>query len=278
MLLFPNAKINLGLAVTQKRSDGYHNLQTVFYPVALSDILEFVEDPGLPKGKLKLKLTGIRIEGEPMDNLCAKAYYLLHNEYKLPGLSVHLHKIIPIGAGLGGGSSDAAFMLRGLNNHFNLNIPVEKLEEYASRLGSDCTFFIRNQPLFAFEKGDKFRDIPLTLDACYIMLVHPGIHITTAEAYTQIIPAVPEKSPETIVQLPLEEWKNELKNDFEKHIFRLYPEISMIKDNLYRLGAKFAALSGSGSCVFGIFSEMPEVPDEFLSYFHWCGKMKSQIE
>jgi len=278
MLLFPNAKINIGLSITEKRSDGYHNLQTVFYPIGLCDLLEFVEDPGLSKGQLNLVLTGIRVEGETMNNLCAKAYSLLHNDYDLPGLSVYLHKVIPIGAGLGGGSSDAAFMLKGLNDHFSLAIPDEKIEKYASSLGSDCAFFTRNHPVAAYEKGDAFRNIQLTLDDYFIMLVQPRIHVSTSEAYSQVIPGIPGKSPEMIVQLPVNEWKNELKNDFEKSIFRLYPEIGMIKEKLYALGALYASMSGSGSSVFGIFREMPMVPEEFNKYFNWCGKMKSKME
>jgi 4-diphosphocytidyl-2-C-methyl-D-erythritol kinase len=278
MLLFPNAKINLGLSITEKRPDGYHNLQTVFYPIGLSDMLEFVEDPKVQKGELKLTVTGISVEGDPMNNLCAKAYRLLHSDFGLPGLSVHLHKIIPVGAGLGGGSSDAAFMLRGLNSHFNLSIPTRKLEEYAARLGSDCAFFIRNQPVFAHERGNVFRDIQLALDDYFIMLVHPRIHISTSEAYSQISPSILEKSPEKIVQLPVKEWKDALQNDFEKNILVKYPEIRMIKERLYASGAIYACMSGSGSSVFGIFSEMPSVPADFDRYFHWRGVLRSKPE
>ena len=213
-----------------------------------------------------------------MNNLCVKAYQLLHNDFGLPGISVHLHKIIPIGAGLGGGSSDAAFMLRGLNTHFNLSIPPEKLEEYAARLGSDCAFFIRNHPVFACEKGNVFKDIQLDLDDYYILVVHPQIHISTAEAYSQIIPAMPEKSPEEIVQIPVTKWRDKLKNDFENNSLQQYPEIKMIRDRLYETGAVYACMSGSGSSVFGIFSEKPSVPEALDKYFHWCGKLKKEIE
>lgn len=278
MLLFPNAKINLGLSVTEKRPDGFHSLQTVFYPIGLSDVLEFVEDPKVQKGQMDLTVTGVSIDGDPMNNLCAKAYHLLHHDFLLPGLAVHLHKIIPVGAGLGGGSSDAAFMLRGLDSHFNLSIASGKLEEYAARLGSDCAFFIRNHAVFAYERGNIFREIQLALDDYFILLIHPGIHISTAEAYSQIIPAFPEKSPEKIVLMPVKEWKNLLLNDFEKNILVRYPEIRMIKESLYASGAIYACMSGSGSSVFGIFSEKPSVPAGLDGYFNWCGKLKAGME
>jgi 4-diphosphocytidyl-2-C-methyl-D-erythritol kinase len=276
MLFFPNAKINLGLSVTEKRSDGYHNLLTVFYPIGLSDILEFVEDPMLPEGHCTLSLTGIEVEGDPANNLCSKAYQLLHGDYGLPGISAHLHKIIPVGAGLGGGSADAAFMLRGINSFFELSIADSTLEEYASFLGSDCAFFIRNRPVSASERGNLFRDLALSLGDYYLALICPPVHIRTSEAYSRVIPSLPEITPEKIVQLPVKEWKKELKNDFEKSLFPLYPEIARIKEKLYSLGALYASMSGSGSSVFGIFSEMPSVSDEFPGCFHWCGSMKPE--
>jgi 4-diphosphocytidyl-2-C-methyl-D-erythritol kinase len=277
MLLFPNAKINLGLSVTEKRPDGYHNLLTVFYPIGLSDILEFVEDPKHQRGQCSLTLTGIRVDGDPVNNLCCKAYRLLSDDYDLPGVSAHLHKVIPVGAGLGGGSADAAFMLRGVSQLCKLSIANEKLEEYASRLGSDCAFFIRNLPVSASERGNKFRDLQLSLDDYYLALICPPVHISTPEAYSRVIPAVPEKTPERIVQGPVMEWKEELKNDFEKSIFSLHPEIARIKDTLYSMGALYASMSGSGSSVFGIFNEMPAVSHEFPDCFHWCGPLKREI-
>jgi len=278
MLLFPNAKINLGLSVTEKRPDGYHNLLTVFYPIGLSDILEFVEDPKLQRGQCSLTLTGLGVDGDPVNNLCSIAYRLLYDDYDLPGISAHLHKVIPVGAGLGGGSSDAAFMLRGIRHFFELSITDEKLGEYASRLGSDCAFFIRNLPVSASERGNKFRDLRLSLDDYYLALICPPIHIRTSEAYSRVIPAVPEKTPERIVHLPVKDWKGELKNDFEKSIFSLYPEIAGIKDKLYSMGALYASMSGSGSSVFGIFKEMPSVSHEFPDCFHWCGPLKPKME
>jgi 4-diphosphocytidyl-2-C-methyl-D-erythritol kinase len=276
MLLFPNAKINLGLSVTEKRPDGYHNLLTVFYPVGLCDILEFVVDPALSKGRMNFTATGIPIDGDPADNLCSKAYNMLDEDYSLPGLTTHLHKIIPIGAGLGGGSADAAFMLRGINTLFELSIPDERLEEYASRLGSDCAFFIRNHPVLASERGNIFSDLQLPLDKYFLALVCPPVHVRTSEAYSRVIPAVPAESPELIIQLPLREWKEKLNNDFEKSIFQLYPEIAMIKEKLYSMGALFASMSGSGSSVYGIFGEMPNLSGDFPNCFCWCGPMKSE--
>jgi len=277
MLLFPNAKINLGLSVTEKRPDGYHNLLTVFYPIGLCDILEFIEDPRLQRGQCSLTLTGIAVDGDPVNNLCSKAYRLLYDDYVLPGISAHLHKVIPVGSGLGGGSADAAFMLRGIRHLFELPITDEKLEEYASRLGSDCAFFIRNLPVSASERGNKFKDLRLSLDDYYLALVCPPVHVNTSEAYSRVIPAVPEKTPERVVQLPVKTWKGELKNDFEKSIFSLYPEIEGIKDKLYAMGALYASMSGSGSSVFGIFREMPSIAHEFPDCFHWSGPLKREI-
>jgi 4-diphosphocytidyl-2-C-methyl-D-erythritol kinase len=271
MLLFPNAKVNLGLSVTEKRPDGFHNLQTVFYPVGLSDVLEFVPDPEAAPGTMSLLLTGLSVEGDPGDNLCHKAYQLLCRDFDLPGISVHLHKAIPTGAGLGGGSSDAAYMLKGLSEYFGLNIDTPGLEEYASMLGSDCAFFIRNEPVYATGRGNLFKKIDLDLNHYYIFLIHPGIHIATAAAYAQVIPGVPEITPEAIVRKPVTEWKSILKNDFESGVFRNYPQIKAIKEKHYEQGAVYASMSGSGSSVYGIYKERPVVPDSFSAYFVWCG-------
>jgi 4-diphosphocytidyl-2-C-methyl-D-erythritol kinase len=275
MLLFPNAKINLGLSVITKRPDNYHNLETVFYPIGLADILEFITGPGYPKGDVSISLTGHKVDGDPGNNLCTKAYQLLCNEFDLPGLSIHLHKIVPIGAGLGGGSADAAFMLKGLNDMFDLKLTYNKLEDYAARLGSDCAFFIRDRPVFAYDRGHKFRDTSLFLDEYYILIVYPFVHISTTQAYSRVIPAMPEISPEKVVQLPIREWKGLLKNDFEKSVFGLYPALKTIKDRVYETGALYASMSGSGSAVFGIYNGMPDIPEDFLSYFTWRGSLKS---
>ncbi len=277
MLLFPNAKINLGLAITERRRDGYHNLQTIFYPVGLTDILEIVPALSKPQGHIHFRTTGLQIEGNEEDNLCVKAYKLLATEYEIPAVSVHLHKIIPTGSGLGGGSSDAAFMLKGLNNLFKLGISEDKLEGFASRLGSDCAFFIRNQPVSAHGKGNLMKHTDLKLNDYHIIIICPNINISTAEAYSFITPANPEFPPEKTVLLPINEWKKKLRNDFEKSVFHRYPQIRYIKDKLYNKGALYASMSGSGSSVYGIFKESPVIPKEFLEYFTWCGPLKLPV-
>ncbi|MBN2348960.1 MAG: 4-(cytidine 5'-diphospho)-2-C-methyl-D-erythritol kinase [Bacteroidales bacterium] len=254
MILFPNAKINIGLNIIEKRNDGFHNLETLFYPVGLSDVLEIVEQPG--DKKTAINITGININGASDHNLCLKAYHLLKKDYSLPELNIHLHKVIPVGAGLGGGSADGAFMLTLLNQTFKLGIPDKQLENFASKLGSDCAFFIKNKPAFAKDKGDKLLPAPISLAGCSIVLVFPNLHIGTAEAYASIKPAIP-KIPlvKRITETPVEEWKHVITNDFEPGIFRDYPELKLIKDLLYQNGALYASMSGSGSAIYGIFRE-----------------------
>lgn len=270
MLVFPNAKINIGLNITEKRSDGFHNLETVFYPINLTDILEFVES----NDKTTFQNTGLQINVSNSDNLVLKAYYLLKENYKLPELHIHLHKIIPFGAGLGGGSSDAAFMLTALNTYFNLQITDTEIEKYAQQLGSDCSFFIKNKPVFAEGTGNIFSEINLDLSTYYILIIKPDIHINTKEAFTRIKPAKPEFNLKGISQLPVSEFNKTLTNDFEKSVFKLYPKVKQIKEILYHAGAIYAQMSGSGSSVFGIFSEKPKIPSEFNSYFTFLQKPK----
>jgi len=268
MLFFPNAKINIGLSVTEKRSDGFHNLETVFYPVLISDILEFT----FSENKTSFNNTGLKINIPDKENLVLKAYNLLKNEFKLPELSIHLHKIIPFGAGLGGGSSDAAFMLKVLNEYFNLKLPEKSLIKLAGMLGSDCPFFIKNNPVFAEGTGNIFTEIDLDLSEYYILIVKPEIAVGTKEAFKNIVPRKPEISVKDIVKLPVEEWKSGLTNDFEKTVFKLYPEIKKIKDKLYETGAVYAQMSGSGSAVFGIFTKKPEITESFSDYFVFLQK------
>ena len=263
MLVFPNAKINIGLNITEKRLDGFHNLETVFYPINLTDILEFVES----KDKTIFQNTGLEINISNSDNLVLKAYYLLKENYKLPELNIHLHKIIPVGAGLGGGSSDAAFMLTALNTYFELQISDSDLEKYAQQLGSDCPFFIKNKPIFAEGTGNIFTTVNLDLSDYYILIVKPDIHISTKEAFTGINPANPEFNLREISNLPVSDFKKTITNDFEETIFKIYPEIKQIKDDLYRAGALYAQMSGSGSAVFGIFALKPRISKYFDSYF-----------
>jgi len=253
MISFPNAKINIGLHITEKRSDGFHNLETVFFPVGWGDILEIaVAD------KLQFTTSGIHILGSPESNLVMRAYDLLQKDFDLPRLKIHLHKQIPFGAGLGGGSADGAFMLRLLNHTFNLNISQEKLLEYAAVLGSDCPFFILNKPVFATGRGEIMKEINLNVKGLYLLLIKPPLEVSTASAFQNVIPQRPEVSLSELIKLPVQEWKNSIVNQFESSVFPKYPEISDIKNQLYELGAVYASMSGSGSCVFGLFDELPE--------------------
>lgn len=277
MLFFPNAKINIGLNIVGKRPDGYHDIETIFCPIALSDILEFVVAPGDPAGKVIFSATGIPVDGSPENNLCVKAYYLLAKEFKLPALQVHLHKIIPMGAGLGGGSSDGAFMLKMLNENFQLGLSEDRLCDYASQLGSDCAFFIKNRPLFGFERGNRFRELPVFPEYMHIVLVNPGIHVGTAEAYAGVTPAKPAESVEELVQLPVETWKDRMVNDFEKSVFRKHPAIGAIKEKLYETGAVYASMTGSGSTVYGLYKETaPDLEAVFPECFVWKGRLLTQ--
>ena len=261
MLVFPNAKINLGLFVIEKRSDGFHNIETVLFPIPLFDALEVISPC---HEEFCLHIHDIQIDGTPNDNLVYKAYELLKNDYGLPNIRVDLFKKIPFGAGLGGGSADAAFMLKLLNEKFFLNISDEKLEGYARRIGSDCACFIKNKPVFAYEKGDKFRPVDLNLSGYQLVLICPPIHVSTKTAYQNITPKAKmlNSSPlqeyfdlRNISMIPVNEWKNYIKNDFEPSVFLQHPILSDIKQKLYDLGADYASMSGSGSAVFGLFSK-----------------------
>lgn len=251
MVTFPNCKINLGLNILQKRVDGFHDIETIFFPVGLCDALEIVPS----QFKTQLSVSGI-YTGDTADNLCLKAFYLLKKDYPhLPEVNIHLHKAIPLGAGLGGGSADAAFTLQMLNKKFNLNISEKKMHVYALQLGSDCPFFLVNKPCIAAGRGEILEHAAISLSGYKILLIHPGIHISTAEAFSKIKPAIPAKKIKEIIQQPLENWKEELFNDFEKYIFEKYPQVKKIKEDLYNDGAIFASMSGSGSTVFGIFTK-----------------------
>ncbi|MBS7563557.1 4-(cytidine 5'-diphospho)-2-C-methyl-D-erythritol kinase [Mucilaginibacter sp. Bleaf8] len=254
MIIFPNAKINIGLNVTERRADGYHNLETIFYPIQLKDALEVVES-----GEVQFTSSGIIIPGSSEHNLCLKAYQLLKKDFDLPPVKIHLHKHIPIGAGLGGGSADAAFFIRLVNQQFNLELTSDDMMGYARQLGADCAFFVDNKPTFAFEKGDKFEPVELNLSAYHLVLVMPPVHVSTAEAYGGIKPQPIAASLKDLIQLPITEWRHHIKNDFEQHIFQNHPAIADVKTALYNAGALYASMSGSGASVFGIFSEKPDV-------------------
>ncbi|MGD1839459.1 MAG: 4-(cytidine 5'-diphospho)-2-C-methyl-D-erythritol kinase [Thermonemataceae bacterium] len=269
MLCFPNAKINIGLQVTKKRPDGFHNLLSAFYPVGWCDILEI-----LPADAWHFTNTGISIPDIGENNLCLKAYQLLQNDFDLPPVQIHLHKIIPIGAGLGGGSSDAAFTLKSLNTIFNLNLTTAQLEQYARQLGSDCAFFVQNQPRYCYEKGDQFEALPLHLKDFYIVIVYPNLHISTKEAYSSIRPKAPTFDlKEMLKQQDFDKWRSTVENDFEPALFNKYPALSAIKQKLYDdYGACYVAMTGSGSAIYGIFDQEVAVrfPQEYLT---WQGKL-----
>lgn len=269
MIVFPNCKINLGLNILRKRSDGYHDLETVFYPIPLTDILEIIENKHPEQSaKMPFTISGISMPEVPASNLCAKAYKLLKRDFpKLPFIQMHLHKSVPLGAGLGGGSSDAAFTLKVLNDKFDLHLSVKELMDYAAELGSDCPFFILNKPCFATGRGEILEEIQLDLSAYKFVVVNPGIHINTGDAFVKLKPAVPEKSIREIIAEPIENWKTTLQNDFEKVVFKEYREIVDIKDSLYTKGAVYASMSGSGSTVYGIFPKEKELSFTFPKHY-----------
>src|SRR6185436_8927809 len=259
MICFPNAKINLGLNILEKRSDGYHTIETVFYPVQWCDALEVVEDriqrtedgTGKFKEDIKFSASGLSIEDEMKNNLCFRAYQLLKKDFQLPPLKMHLHKIIPMGAGLGGGSADAAFTLKLLNELFHLKLKKGALKNYAAQIGSDCSFFLENVPAIAGGKGELLEKINLSLKGFFILIVRPEVHVSTADAYRMIVPQQPERSLKEIIKLPVYEWSRNfgMKNDFEKYVFEKFPAVSEIKNNMYQQGAVFASMTGSGSAV-----------------------------
>lgn len=268
MITFPNAKINLGLNIVEKRPDGYHNLETIFYPINLQDALEVTRRENNDK-EYTLHISGSPLEGEPEDNLVVKAYKLLKKDY--PGLlpvDIHMYKHIPAGAGLGGGSSDAACMIKLLNDKFSLGLSTERMEEYAVKLGADCAFFIRNKPVFATGIGNLFEPVELSLKGYHIILIKPDIFVSTRDAFAEIKPVRPAVSLKEIVKQPMETWKHSMKNDFEDSVFKKFPEIAAIKDELYDLRAVYAAMSGSGSSVYGIFkAPIENVEDKFCGCF-----------
>jgi len=274
MLCFPNAKINLGLNIIEKREDGFHSIETVFCPAGLSDVLEFIPEPALSPGTCIFDSTGIPIDGPEEKNLCVRAYHLLYDQYNLPAIHIHLHKIIPPGAGLGGGSSDAAFMLKYLDLQFGLKLGENKLCAFASQLGSDCAFFIRNRPMFGYDRGNRFRELSSFPQNLHMVIINPGIHISTAEAYAGTTPHKPVQPLEELIRLPVNQWKNQIINDFEPAMISRYPVIGEIRDRLYDLGAVFASMSGSGSSVYGLFNEKaPAIRNQFPDFFCWPGPM-----
>lgn len=272
MITFPCAKINLGLNIVSKRSDGYHNLETVFYPIPLCDALEVrtMHEDFPSETDIDLKLTGLAVEGNEQDNLVVRAYHLLAQDFKLPRVHVHLYKRIPSQAGLGGGSSDAAFMIRLLDERFRLNIGNAEMERYAARLGADCPFFITAEPAYATGIGEILAPVDTpkgNLHGYWITVVKPPVAVSTRDAFSQIKPKQPAKCCRDIVRQPIDTWAAELVNDFEEPVFRLYPELAAVKQELYRQGAAYAQMSGSGSALFGIFRKQPA---DIASVFPHC--------
>ena len=263
MLTFPCAKINLGLNITSKREDGYHNLETIFYPVPLTDALEvkLMHDDFPSDEPCDLKITGNAVDCDEKNNLVVKAYTLLAQDFKLPRVHTHLVKRIPMQAGLGGGSADGAFMIRLLDERFRLNMGIAEMERYASRLGSDCAFFITTEPSFGTGRGEVLEPVNIAeqnLQGYYIAIVKPAIAVSTREAFKQIICRQPEHCCRDIVRQPVETWKTVLTNDFEEPAFKQHPELADIKQRLYDLGAVYAQMSGSGSAFFGLFRTEPQ--------------------
>lgn len=266
MIIFPIAKINLGLNVVERRPDGYHNLETVFFPVNLKDALEVVPmDPDFPSAvDCDLKVSNIHIEGDEQRNLVVRAYQLLKHDFpQMPRVHAHLYKAIPTQAGMGGGSSDCAAMLLLLNRMFSLGLGKLQLIDYAARLGADCPFFILNRPAYAEGIGERLYPMDVNLKGYYLAVVRPDIPVSTKEAFSLITPHYPALNCRDIVLQPVETWRGLLVNDFEKSVFALHPEIAAVKQRLYDMGAVYAAMSGSGSSLFGIFREMPELEPHF---------------
>jgi 4-diphosphocytidyl-2-C-methyl-D-erythritol kinase len=259
MVIFPKAKINIGLRIVEKRNDGYHNIETVFYPFRLRDAIEFIV-PGEPLEADNITVTGNISDCGPFDNIVTKAVVRFRQQFSIPFLNIHLHKGIPVGAGLGGGSSDAANILKHLNSFFNTGLAIEELEVMASEIGSDCPFFIKSSPVYAEGRGEIMRPIDLDLGGNHLILLNPGIHVSTKEAYENCIAHEPVNKLYELVLQPLVEWKNLINNDFEKTVFKKYPLIKNFKEELYRMGAIYSSMSGSGSTVYGIFDKKPEIP------------------
>lgn len=251
MILYPNAKINIGLEVLRKRPDGFHDIETVFYPIGWCDLLEII-----PSRKFSFSESGMLSGVSAEENIAVKAYRLMHERYSLPPVAMHLHKQLPSGAGLGGGSSDAAHVLRGLNQLFSLQIGQNQMIDLAAQLGSDCPFFILNEPVLAKGRGEVLNKLTLDLKGWHLLVVKPGVHVSTADAYRDVNREVPGQALAERIMQPVTQWKSVVENKFEKTVFRIHPEIAAIKSSMYRLGAVYASMSGSGAAVYALFSSL----------------------
>jgi 4-diphosphocytidyl-2-C-methyl-D-erythritol kinase len=277
MILYPNAKINLGLWILGLRNDGFHNLETAFIPVGFCDILEFIQTK---KETSHITVTGTEIEAKPDENLVTRAWQLMHNEFGIPAVDIYLHKLIPVSAGLGGGSADAAFMLAGLNTYFNCGASVPELENLAGQLGSDCAFFIQNSSAIGTGRGEILDRVELSLEKYRILLVNPGISISTRDAYHNVKPSLRNESLKSLLSKPIREWQKYIINDFEESVFSMHPEIETIKNELLKSGAIYAAMSGSGSTVYGLFEQsknLNQVAAKFSDYFTWNGPVNTIV-
>ena len=273
MLLLPNCKINIGLNIVSKRPDGYHNLETVFFPIPLRDNLEFkeIENEDVP---YRLVSGGVPIVGKPEDNLIVKVYLDMKAEFNLPALELSLYKNIPMGAGLGGGSSDAAAMMKGLNEAYNLQLSTEDMEKRLAKFGADCPFFVRNKPAYATGIGDELTNCNVSLKDKFIVLVKPDVFVSTKEAYAHVTPKLPAIPLAEAIKLPIETWKEQIVNDFEQSVFPFHPELPAIKQTLYDMGAVYASMSGSGSTMYGIFNRpTPEANEVFDKCFVYTKKL-----
>ncbi|MGI6074339.1 MAG: 4-(cytidine 5'-diphospho)-2-C-methyl-D-erythritol kinase [Fermentimonas sp.] len=272
MISFPNAKINLGLNILRRREDGYHDIETLMYPIGLTDALEIVtpksDERDVP---YRLFADGRTICGDVEDNLVVKAMKVMFDDAgkDIPNVDIHLLKNIPMGAGMGGGSADAAFMLKMLNDKFELGYDTKGLERLALKVGADCPFFIVNEPALASGIGDKLERVDLDLSGWHLLVVLPDVVVSTKEAYSWVVPKQPEVSLREVVNMPVSEWRGVMKNDFEDALFDKYPDLCAIKEEMYELGAVYASMSGSGSALYGLFEEAPDIGGRFEDCYVW---------
>ena len=268
MICFPNGKINLGLRVLSKRPDGFHNIETLFYPIPIRDAMEFI-----PANSFQLNISGFPIREEIKNNLIYKTWALLHKNYNIPPMQVHLHKAIPTGSGLGGGSANVAFFIQAANTYFKLGMNENTMKSLAGQLGSDCPFFIENKAAFATGKGEILKAATINLRGKYLFVIKPEIQISTQKAYSMVQTGKPKNDLSEIISRPIVQWKGLLMNDFEESIFKLHPEIGNLKESLYNMGAVYASMSGSGSAVFGIFENKPILTNISPNNYFWFGKL-----